>query len=114
MSKFKPKAQVMFEEKVEHYTSRRDWPMVDQTFADYGAYLRLIEPIPPDPEPEPSKELVFVGHNEPTMQQEWEYILSGEHARFCVEVLHVDPTTLKKLSDEELAKRLWDYIAQDV
>ena len=98
---FKPKAEIMFEAKMKYAIENRDFDQVQNLFHLFGCYLELIAPIP-DPEPEPSKELVLVGHNEPTGIEEQQYVLSGSFAAFCIQVLHVDPVTMKKLTAAEL------------
>lgn len=80
MGKFKPKAEQMFEEKVQWGIEQRDWAFVEETTRQFEAYLKLIEPMEA-----PSKELEFVGHNEPTLIEEQQALLSGEIHRAAEE-----------------------------
>lgn len=89
---FKTKAESMFEEKVQYAIEKRDWDMLCKVGSQYEAYLDLIAPIS-----EPTEEIEFVGHNEPSMIEEFQYTMSKEHARFCIETLHVNPETMEKL-----------------
>lgn len=45
MSKFKPKAETMFEEKVQHFIHTGNWSRVEEVTKQYEAYLKLVEPM---------------------------------------------------------------------
>lgn len=101
MAKFKSKAEVMFEAKMKYAIENRDFDQVQNLFHLFGCYLELIAPIP-DPEPESTEALEFVGGNEPTGIEEQQHFLSGSFAAFCIQTLHADPVTMKKLTAAEL------------
>lgn len=70
MSKFKTKAEQMFNEKIKLAIKARDWNQVTHLFHLYGCHLELIEPIP-------SKELEHVPADEPTVMEEQQALLDG-------------------------------------
>ncbi len=84
---YKTKAEQMFTEKVDIALAHRDFASLEVVFHQYGCYLQLIEAAPYISE---SKELVFVGHNEPTVEEEQYAVLSGEVERVCHEMLRVE------------------------
>jgi len=112
MSNADTEAEKAFYKKLHWATGDRDWNQVSNIFLKYGAYLDLID-VPGPPEPYSyeyqwtklppkvnlikTKELVFVGHGEPTLEEEQEHVLNGGHARFVVEVLKMDPSSLTKI-----------------
>lgn len=71
---FKSKAEQMFSAKVDIAMAHRDFAALERVFHQYGCYMELIEPAPYLSE---SKELVFVGHDEPTVEAEQYALLSG-------------------------------------
>lgn len=99
MSKYMPKAELMFDAKIKLAVLDRDWEEVEKLFGYLECYFKLIEPIPP--RSESSKELELVGHNEASAVENMHYSMSPEHAAWCVETLHVDPITLKKIDREK-------------
>lgn len=78
MSKFKSKAERMFNQKMRLAIEQRDFDQVAHLFHLYGCYLELVEPIP---ETSSSKELVHIDPLEPSVHAEQMYVLSGEYER---------------------------------
>lgn len=110
MSKFKPKAEQMFEAKMKRAIEDRDWDEVTKLFHLYGCYLELIEPMPE--RPAQTKELVFVGHNEPTVGEEHLYVLSGQAAAVEAEWSehYANQVTASRIPSDEKLRDIIDQL----
>lgn len=88
-----------------------DFTAIERLFFRYGNYLELIGKDTPIETPFswefvpqryelPSKALIFVGHNEPTLIEEQMHILSGGSAEFADKMGYDYPPAVEYMSPE--------------